>query len=191
MDVRCAWAIVLSLVGLTVPARAQTVISINMGLAHDCFVYAKAEANPQQGIDVCNQSLKIEMLNIRDRAATYDNRGVMLDALGRTDSAAQDFNMSIKLDPQLGDPYVNLGSMQIKQKQYQDALDNINKGLSLRMDFPHIGYYDRAVAEEMLGRYKESYYDYKKVLELEPSFSQAAERLKDFVVVRLPAKKSG
>jgi hypothetical protein len=41
----------------------------------------------------------------------------------------------------------------------------------------------------MLGRYKEAYYDYKKVLELEPNFAMASERLKDFVVTRVPAKK--
>jgi hypothetical protein len=56
------------------------------------------------------------------------------------------------------------------------------------MAFPHIGYYDRAVAEQLLGRYKEAYYDYKKVLELEPSFAIASERLKDFTVIRVPAK---
>jgi tetratricopeptide (TPR) repeat protein len=56
------------------------------------------------------------------------------------------------------------------------------------MGYPHIGYYDRAVAEQMLGRYKEAYYDYKKVLELEPNFTMASERLKDFVVTRVPAK---
>jgi tetratricopeptide (TPR) repeat protein len=56
------------------------------------------------------------------------------------------------------------------------------------MSYPHIGYYDRAVAEQMLGRYKEAYYDYKKVLELEPNFVMASERLKDFVVTRAPAK---
>ena len=30
--------------------------------------------------------------------------------------------------------------------------------------------------------------DYKKVLELEPNFAMAEERLKDFVVTRVPAK---
>jgi tetratricopeptide (TPR) repeat protein len=87
----------------------------------------------------------------------------------------------------LGDPYVNLGAMLIKKGQYAEALVQINKGIDLGMAFPHIGYYDRAVAEQMLGRYKEAYYDYKKVLELEPNFAMASERLKDFTVTRVPA----
>jgi len=77
--------------------------------------------------------------------------------------------------------------MLIKQGQHQAALDQINTGINLGMSLPHIGYYDRAVAEQMLGRYKEAYYDYKKVLELEPNFIMASERLKDFVVTRVPA----
>jgi len=78
--------------------------------------------------------------------------------------------------------------MLIKQGQHQAALDQINKGIELGMAYPHIGYYDRAVAEQMLGRFKEAYFDYKKVLELEPNFIMASERLKDFVVTKVPAK---
>ena len=47
------------------------------------------------------------------------------------------------------------------------------------------------VAYQLLGRFKEAYYDYKKTLELEPNFTQASERLKDFVVTRAPAKVPG
>ena len=169
-------------------ANAQSVVSHGVGLAHECYLYARAGNDPRGGVDVCNQSLKREMLTIKDKAATYDNRGVMLDTLGRVDDAEQDFHTAIALDPSLGDPYVNLGSMLIKKRRYQEALDHINKGIDLGMGFPHIGYYDRAVAEQLMGRYKEAYYDYKKVLELEPGYVQATERLKDFTVIRTPTR---
>jgi tetratricopeptide (TPR) repeat protein len=168
------------------PAGAQTVVTLGKGYAHDCFVYAKAGVDPTDGIDVCDQALRIEVLTARDRAATYDNRGIMLDLLGKTDKAADDFHMAISLNESLGDPHVNLGSMLIKQRRYTEALDEINKGLDLGMSFTHIGYYDRAIAEELLGSYKASYYDYKKVLEIEPNFAPATERLKDFIVTTKP-----
>jgi tetratricopeptide (TPR) repeat protein len=171
-----------------VPAEAQVVVTLGSGQAHDCFLHAKAGINLREGVQLCTGALEHEMLTKHDRAGTYDNRGVMLDMLGRTQDAADDFNASIALDPTLGDPYVNLGAMLIKKGQHQDALVQINKGLELGMAFPHIGYYDRAVAEQMLGKYKEAYYDYKKVLEIEPRFAMAEERLKDFVVTRVPAK---
>ena len=170
------------------PAGAQTIVTLGKGYAHDCFVYAKAGTDPYDGVAVCDQALKDEVLTIKDRAATYDNRGVMLDLLGKTDKAADDFHMASVLNETLGDPHVNLGSMMIKERHYTDALAEINKGLTLGMSFPHIGYYDRAIAEEMIGSYKEAYYDFKKVLEIEPNYGPAAERLKDFIVTTVPAK---
>jgi tetratricopeptide (TPR) repeat protein len=169
------------------PAWSQSVVTLGVGLAQDCYIYAKTGRDARGGVETCNRSLIEEALSRKDRAATFDNRGVMLDALGRTDMAEADFNEAIALDPDLGDPYVNLGSMLIKKRQLAQALDSINKGLSLGMGFPHIGYYDKALAEELMGRYREAYYDYKKVLELEPHYAQAEERLKDFTVIKAPA----
>jgi lipoprotein NlpI len=169
-------------------AGAQTIVTMGKGYAHDCFVFAKSGTDPFDGVSVCDQALKDEVLTRKDRAATYDNRGVMLDILGKTEKAADDFHMASALNETLGDPHVNLGSMLIKERRYADALAEINKGLELGMSFPHIGYYDRAIAEEMSGSYKEAYYDFKKVLEIEPDYGPAAERLKDFIVTTVPPK---
>jgi len=177
-----------SLLAAASAAQAQVVMTIGSGLAHECFLHAKAGANLSDGVEICTKALDHDILVRKDRAGTYDNRGVLLDMLGHTEMAREDFNAAITLDPTLGDPYVNLGAMLIKQGQHQDALDRINKGIELGMAYPHIGYYDRAVAEQMLGRFKEAYFDYKKVLELEPNFKMASERLKDFTVTRVPAK---
>ena len=172
-------------------ASAQTIVSMGVGLAHDCFIRAKTGTDPRDGVEVCSQAINREPLGQKDLAATFDNRGVMLDMLGRTDKAAADFRQAMVLDASLGDPHVNLGSMLIKQKRLDDALASINRGIELGVSFPHIGYYDRAVAYQMMGKYKEAYFDYKKALEFEPNFAQATERLKDFVVTRAPAKAPG
>jgi len=187
MKVR-ALIVTAALVSAAYPAWAQTIVSRGVGLAHDCFVYAKAGNQPRDGIRVCNEALKREMLSVKDRAATHDNRGVMLNALGQMDNASRDFDESIRLDPSLGDPHVNLGVVLIRKGRHQEALDSINRGLELGMSFPHIGYFDRAVAYEMMGMFREAYYDYKKVLELEPDYAPATERLKYFTVTRVPAK---
>ena len=169
------------------PAAAQIIVTQETGWAHDCFIHAKT-GQAFDGIGACDLAIKREALSRRDLAATYDNRGVMLDQLGHIGRASDDFNMAIRIQPDLGDPYVNLGVMLIKEKKYEEALGQINKGMDLGMGFPHLGYYNRAIAEQMLGRYKEAYYDYKKSVELEPSFAAAEERLKDFTVTRIPAK---
>ena len=169
------------------PAWSQSVVTRGVGLAHDCYIYAKIGRDARDGIDTCSLALRDEPLSRKDTAATYDNRGVMLDLRGQTEQAEADFHHAIELEPSLGDAYVNLGSMLIKKRQLAEAVNNISKGLDLGMSFPHIGYYDRALAEELSGRYLEAYHDYKKVLELEPHYSQAEERLKDFTVIRKPA----
>jgi lipoprotein NlpI len=172
----------------TGPAMSQALVTRAVGLAHECFIYAKTGLSPRDGVETCNRSLRDEALSRHDRAATFDNRGVMQDQLGRTDLAEADFQDAIRLNPDRGDPYVNLGSMLIKKRQLAAALDSITKGLALGMSFPHIGYYDKALAEELSGKYLEAYHDYKKVLELDPHYAAAEERLKDFTVIKVPAK---
>ena len=187
------WAASMIAVLAARPAAAQTIVSRDTGYAHDCFDFAKSGTDPYDGVETCTLAIQREALSRKDLAATYDNRGVMLDRLGRTEKAADDFHMSMSVYTELGDPYVNLGSMLIKQRQYDSAIEQINKGIALGVSFPHIGYYDRAIAEEMSGHIKEAYYDFKKVLELEPNYAPAIERMKDFVVTRTPAPgdKSG
>jgi tetratricopeptide (TPR) repeat protein len=104
--------------------------------------------------------------------------------LGRLDSALASFASAIATDETLGDAYVNRGTVLIRQKKYEDALADINKGIGLGMAFLHIGYYNRAVAEELLGRYRDANYDYMHVLELQPGFTPAQERLKVFRIIR-------
>ena len=41
-----------------------------------------------------------------------------------------------------------------------------------------------------MGQYRDAYYDYKHVVELEPNFAAAGERLKDFTVIQTPASAS-
>jgi tetratricopeptide (TPR) repeat protein len=188
MRVQIALFAATGIAALAAGASAQTIVTHGVGLAHDCYIYAKVGNDPRTGVEVCNEAIKREMLTTKDQAATHDNRGVILDTMGRVDEAADDFNAAIRLDPKLGDPYVNLGSMLIKKQQYEAALAHINRGIDLGLNFPHIGYYDRAVAEQLMGRYKEAYYDYKKVLELEPTYQAATERLKDFTVTTVPKK---
>ena len=178
-----ALGLALTVVGA---AQAQIIVSTTTGKAHNCFLAAKAGVKPREGVQLCNAAIRHDPLNIRDRAATYGNRGVLLNQMDEVDKAEADFMAAIRLDPTLGDPYVNLGSMLIRKKQFDAAIVQIDKGLELGMSFPAIGYYDRALAYDYLGRYREAYYDYRKTLEHDPSFKLASDRLKDFVVTRKP-----
>lgn len=174
---------------LSAPAHALVAV-VGAGMAHDCFVAAKAGTNPRGAIAVCNMALAEETLTIRARAGTYVNRAVMKVALGRIDDAMADYNSGLSLDPELGDGYVDRGAALITLKRYDEALVDINKGIGLGQTYEQVGYYNRGVAEFFLGRATESYYDFKKALEIAPEFTLASEQLKNFVVTRKPARTS-
>lgn len=169
--------------GLTA-VSAQVLVSVGNSKARSCYLAAKNGFASDDLIKLCSASLDEENLSPKDRAATYDNRGIMENSLGRLGQALASFGSAIASDATLGDAHVNRGTVLIKQKKYEDALAEIDKGVGLGMAFLHIGYYNRAVAEELLGRYRDAYYDYMHALALEPGFTAAQERLKMFRVIR-------
>lgn len=183
-------AVILGAALLFVPARAHALVTvIGEGLAHDCFLIAKAGNDPLKGIATCDEALAEEALDPGQRAGTYINRAVMKVALGHVDDAMRDYNDGIAIKPDLGDGYVDRGAALIHLKRYDEAMADINKGMGLGLSYEHVGYYNRGVAEFYLGKITESYYDYKKALEIEPNFTPAAEQLKNFVVTKVPNKR--
>jgi tetratricopeptide (TPR) repeat protein len=174
----------------SLPANAVIMVMGNR-LAHDCFMMAKAGNDPHNAIATCNEALENEALTPHDRAGTFVNRGAVEVALGRIDAAMSDYNTSLSISPDLADAYVDRAGAFIIQKHYDEALSDVNHGIDLGPSYPFVGYYNRAVAEELTGKFKESYFDYQKTLELEPKFTMAADHLKDFTVTKVPAKASG
>ena len=183
MSIRILSLTVVLGIALGLTAASAQVLVVGNSRARSCYLAAKNGFASDDLIKTCSASLADENLSLKDRAATYDNRGIMENTLGRLDQALASFADAIAIDASLGDAHVNRGTVLIRQKKYDDALAEINEGIGLGMAFPHIGYYNRAVAEELLGRYRDAYYDYMHVLELEPGFSAARERLKMFRVI--------
>lgn len=157
------------------------------GPARLCFLAANAGRYTPDEIDTCTAALATTDLSPRDRAATLINRGVI--QLGRRDydAAIADFNRGIEARPQLGEGYLNRGATYIALNRFQEALADINKGMTLGISAPHIGYYDRAIANEALGNTRAAYDDYRQALTLAPDFERASNQLKRFKVVDKPS----
>ena len=169
------------------PAQAQVVTTHGTRLGYDCFRKALSGTDDRIGLEICNLALSREPLTVSDRAATLDNRGVILDRMGRSDEAEADFVRAIALRPDLGDPYINRSAILIRRARFAEALAEVERGIALESSLPYVGEFNRAVALQMLGRYREAYDGYRKVLELKPGFAQAEEQLKNFSVIRRPA----
>jgi tetratricopeptide (TPR) repeat protein len=162
---------------------AQATVSvIGDGPARVCFQLATYSTADASALKVCKDALESD-LSKRDRAATLINRGVIEMELDLMQAAQDDFNKGIAMMPEMGEGYLNRGAAFIGQKRFSEALEDINKGLTLGVSRPEIGYYDRAIANEALGNVKAAYDDYRQALTIQPGFIRASEQLKRFKVV--------
>jgi tetratricopeptide (TPR) repeat protein len=175
------------LCGATSAGAAVLVMGTQKG--HQCFLAAKLGVDVRGGIKLCDEALHDGGLDSKDVAATHVNRGVLYDMIHRYDAAFDDFNHSVRINPEIGDGYLNRGVALIRLKRLDEAMADIQKGIDLGVSQPEIGFYDRAVAYEQMGKIKEAYYDYKRSQEALPGgYMPATEALKRFVVTRAPSQ---
>lgn len=157
---------------------------VGHGLARSCYEFAEYGGVVRDGIQTCSLALDQQALDAKDRAATYINRGILEARGDNVNGALSDYDLGLSLDGDLGEGYVDRGAVMIVLRRYNDALDNINKGIALGANRPQIAYYDRAVVQEALGNIRGAYEDYKKAVQIQPDFTLAIEQLSRFRVVR-------
>jgi tetratricopeptide (TPR) repeat protein len=166
------------------PAQAAITV-LGQSLAHNCYQAAEFGGDPSQGVATCTYALDGTMPT-HDRAATYINRGILKARDDNPQGALDDYNEGLSLNGDLGEGYVDRGATLIVLKRYQDALNDINKGIGIGAKKPEIAYYDRAIADEALGDVRGAYLDYRKAVEIAPDFTLASEQLARFRVIRKP-----
>jgi len=179
-------ALAASATMVATPSGAAVTVLGN-GLARSCFEYAEFGGNPKDGIEACTNAIEQAVLPVKDRAATYINRGILESRADNTTGALADYNEGLSLDSDLGEGYVDRGAVMIVVRRYDDALADINKGIALGSNRLQIAYYDRAIVQEALGNIRGAYEDYKKAAEIQPDFTLALEQLARFRVVHKSA----
>lgn len=172
------------LAALAMPASASVVILGN-GLGRECYVAAVLKRDPKPSLGICTSALQGEELSLRDRAATYVNRGVIHAAAHDPEMALRDYEAAINLDANLADAYVNAGMalLQIGGRD-REAIDTLTRAILLGTARMEMAYYTRAVAYEMVGEVRAAYEDYQAALEAKPGWEAPLEQLKRFKVVR-------
>jgi tetratricopeptide (TPR) repeat protein len=163
------------------PARA-TVTVIGGGLAEACSKATMAGSSLPRDEETCTRALGEELLNPRDKAGTYVNRGIMKMRRGEWRPAMADFDRAVYFKPDLGEIYVNRGAALLGQHRFADGLADLNKSLELGVEEPAKAYYNRALAYEGLDDLKAAYFDYQKALELSPEWDAPKRELSRFHV---------
>jgi tetratricopeptide (TPR) repeat protein len=157
---------------------------IGGGQAEACSKAALAGESDLHFQKMCSDALETESLNARDRAGTYVNRGVMKLRQKAWAPATGDFDTAARIEPNLGETYVNRGAAAIAEHRYSDGLADLNKALDLGVTEPQKAYYNRAIAHEGLDDMKSAYFDYLKAIELSPDWAAPKEQLVRFRVSR-------
>jgi tetratricopeptide (TPR) repeat protein len=163
------------------PASGSVTV-IGGGMAQACSKAAIAGSALPRDEELCSQALSEEMLNPRDKAGTYVNRGIMKMRRAQWLPAMSDFDRAIYFKPDLGEIYINRGAALIGQHRYGEGLADLNKGLEYGVEEPAKAYYNRAIAHEGLDDVKAAYFDYQKAVELSPDWDAPKRELSRFHV---------
>lgn len=178
-----AAALIVSSVIVFAPSQAKAAVTVfGSGFAGQCFHAAKFGGDIQAGIADCNRAIDTEQLSTRDKAGTYINRGVLYMTVDDYVSAQRDFEAGVKLDPNLGEAFVNLGGVKIAQRHYAEGIADIDQGLALGPEEPEKAYFNRALADEGLDNVKAAYFDYSKAANLKPTWAPPRTELARFTV---------
>ena len=169
--------------GLGASQAAVTVFG-DGGPASDCFKAAKWGGPPDPAIAQCTQAIQSEFMSDHDLAGTYVNRGVIYMSMASWIAAQHDFEQAMKLDPKMGEAFVNHGGALIAQKKYADGIAEISRGLELNPSEPEKAYFNRGLAYESLDDLKAAYYDYSKAAELKPNWSEPRAELARFTITQ-------
>ena len=124
-------AILVLALALATPAMAQMSVSAGSGIAHDCYEDAKKPGRPMESIATCTAALDHGGLSPADRAATLVNRGVLYDVLKNYQAAWADYNAALRINPELGDGYINRGAALMRMQKSDEGIVDIRKGLAL------------------------------------------------------------
>lgn len=162
-------------------ASASTLV-IGGGAANACAQAAIGGRADTASVTTCTLALDTETLEVRDRARTYVNRGVLRMRQRDFVGAVSDFDMASQVDPGLGEAYVNRGAAYVWTKRFGEGLSQIDQGLALGVQDPEKAYFNRGVAHEQLGDVKAAYRDYSRAAQLAPAWDAPKTELMRFTV---------
>ncbi len=179
----------LLLAGAVAPATSTGAASaaavIGTGYARSCFDAATKKRSLREALRLCDSALLDDALAARDRAATLVNRGIINMQARKIDAALADYDAAIKLSPDTAEAWINKGIALVQIGNRDDeAVALLTEGIARSPQQPAVAYYSRAIAYEGLGRPRQAYEDYSRAAQLDPEWTQPAEQLQRFKVVR-------
>jgi tetratricopeptide (TPR) repeat protein len=185
MELRLLIAAMVLWAGLAGSSSAAVAVIADTSAA-SCSQAALEKRADDASLQFCNEAIDQGALNRGDLTRTYVNRGAVL--MNRHDYAAAraDLERALKLDPSVGDAWMNRGAIEIIERHFADGIVDTTKGLELGVSEPAKAYFNRAVAYEGIDDEKSAYLDYQQALVLKPDWEAPKRELLRFTVSRRP-----
>ncbi len=161
-------------------AQSVTVLG-NSEDARECYFSAQmaiqVQSTSRAEVKACTNALLTQGLRVRDKAATYINRGILLVALEEYQEAVRDYAMATQLYPEFGAIYVNRGNLFFLGESYKSAILEYDKALDYGLAQDHVAYLNRGMAYEKLGKLDEAEADYRQAITLAPEWHVPKSKL--------------
>jgi tetratricopeptide (TPR) repeat protein len=115
-------------------------------------------------------------IDVQPNPVSYDNRGSVLESLGRHAEAIADFSQAIAIAPLDTDAYSNRATSYLASKRWDLAIADLNRVISVEPS-NHLAYYNRGMAYERSGDAEKAIVDYREAARRRPSFAPASAAL--------------
>jgi len=156
--------------------------------AKDCFraasIAARIHYTSRKELEACSFALTYTSMSLRDRAATLANRGIIYMAMEDYERAIQDYSTAIKLRPEFGEIYVNIGNVYYMGRIFDKAIVEYTSAIEKKTSKAHIAHLNRGMAYESLGDFVNAEADYKAAQVLLPEWGLPQIRLDELAKKR-------
>ena len=171
---------------LAVSASAQILV-LGSGPAEQCYQSAKhGDQGSQSAIRNCEYALDNYDISQKDTAATHVNVGVLYMRRQDNKNAQKHYEEALRIRPAMAEIYINYGASLIQVGNFEEALTALNKSIELETIKMPEALYNRSIAYDRLGNFKEAYKDLKQALVVRPDWPLALKALDNYVVTRAP-----
>ncbi len=134
----------------------------------DARTCAKGVKQPAESyLPYCTRAIQSSRLRRSDLALTHNNRGAILQMLGRNDEALGDFNWAIKFNPGLAWSFLNRGMIFLHREEYRRAWEDFTQAIKADPDDSK-GYVNRSAVYIKTEQYDAALKDLGTALALNP-----------------------
>ncbi len=155
---------------MILPLAAALLLSgpVLAGPIEDANTCTKGVKQPAESyLAYCTRAIQSRRLTRPSLAMVHNNRGAILQMLGREDEAMADFNSAIEFNPGQAFSYLNRGLIFIHRKEFRRAWDDFTRAIQADPD-NSMGYVNRSGVYIKTKQYDAALKDLETALALNP-----------------------